>query len=132
MNGAKLANWIKFLSQFVVASRNAQTPATVRSQDHIINSLPAKKRLLFNLLVGTPMTSKELSDAMGYGSTSRTNTVLRQLRAAGLQLIVKRNGTIEYVDQTQASVALANTDTLWSGIDNKLRAYYARRASVLA
>jgi hypothetical protein len=135
LNGPKLSRWVHFLAEFVIASRRETAVVGTRpqSQEEIIARLPYKKLEIFRMVRFNSVTTSQLSERMGYSSNSRTNTVLRQLRALGLQIIVKpRSRVLEYVDQSQAAEVIAETDTLWTGISSDLKAYFHRRAAVLA
>lgn len=133
VNAAKIANWVRFLAQFIDECKriadNANVPDAVESPN-----IPAlsgvQGRLAEMFRAQGVVTLAEISEAFGWlDITSRA--AITRLRKAGMNIsATKVDGKAAY--KLNGNYLQSESDSLWNGISDAVALFYQRRAAVLA
>lgn len=134
VNAAKVCNWIRFIGQFIEASRQ---PTPVASAPVIENpnlrGVQAKLAAMFTAQ-GTVRLAA-MCEQFGWQPHTARAAVTR-LRRAGLEIApVKVDGEAAYKltsGMVRAAQAAPQADSLWRGIEEGVCRFYRNRAAVLA
>jgi biotin operon repressor len=128
LNRAKVSNWIKFLLQFVEASRPQENEVNTETVD---TNLRGQSKTIVEHLQQVPssgMTAARLAAELNTTTASIQSTVCR-LRKRGYHISTGRRYRLLAGNGTMTS---AVSDSLFKGIDTNLKAYYDRRIAFLA
>lgn len=123
LNAAKITTWIRFVMQFVEASRLTNAEVAV----DLCGRLRGKTRTIVELLQSDQMTVDMLASRID-SSVITTRSLIRSLRLRGIQV---RNAGHKY-SITRAVATTPVETSLWSGVESSIRTYYTRRVAVLA
>lgn len=135
VNANKVANWVRFLGEFIDQCKRpaAPAPAVPAVELPVLSGVRARLAEMF-AAQGT-VTLAAMCERFGWQPHTARAAVTR-LRRAGLRLSpVRQNGQPAYrLEGGQASAAPAaeRTDSLWTGISERVTRFYQRRAAVLA
>ena len=133
VNARKIANWVRFLSDFIdacAAVSTAQQPAPVL-ENPALRGVQAQLAQMF-AATGTVMLDA-ICERFGWQPHSARAAVTR-LRKAGLRIsAVKVEGRAGYrLDGGMVQAAAPCEESLWAGIRESVVTFYRRRAAVLA
>lgn len=130
LNTAKIKNWIRFLLQFVEASR----PETESAVAPTVPTFRGKTRTIVEAIQERPCTVHELARMVDQ-SVVTVRSRIHAIRRRGLQ-IVNRAGRYVIANTPDAErlerVQSNQPDSLWKQIDQSIVRYYRRRAQLLA
>lgn len=136
INANKIASWVRFLGEFIDASKAVAAPApAVPVMEHpAITGVQGRLAAMFTAS-GT-VTLAAMCDQFGWLSHTARAAVTR-LRRAGLCISpVKVNGQSAYrLDSglvARAAAPRTRAENLWTGISESVIRFYRRRAAVLA
>ncbi len=132
VNANKVANWVRFLGEFIDQCKRPAAPAPAAE-------LPAlsgvRARLAEMFAAQGTVTLAAMCESFGWQPHTARAAVTR-LRRAGLRISpVRENGEPAYrLEGGLAATAPAaeRTDSLWTGISERVSRFYQRRAAVLA
>lgn len=132
VNANKVANWVCFLGEFIDQCKRPAAPAPA-AELPALSGVQARLAEMF-AAQGT-VTLAAMCERFGWQPHTARAAVTR-LRQAGLSISpVRENGEPAYrLDSGIAAPAPApeRTDSLWTGISERVIRFYQRRAAVLA
>lgn len=133
INASKLIKWISFLSEFVAASRVTTTTIPTSIPTPTVR-VSAKRQSILNLIRNNPTSAEDIASCVGSTAAS-VQSMICHLRSAGFN--IERQSQKYVLRTVQAStesrvVSNSASDSLWTGINPSIRAYYETRAQVLA
>lgn len=133
VNANKVANWVRFLGEFIdQCKRPAAAPAPA-AELPALSGVQARLAEMF-AAQGTVSLAAMCENFRWQPHTARA--AVTRLRRSGLRISpVRENGEPAYrLEGGQASTAPAaeRTDSLWTGISERVTRFYQRRAAVLA
>ena len=141
VNANKVANWVRFLGEFIDQCKRPAAPAPA------VPAAPAAELPAVSGMRGVQARLAEMFAAQGTVSLAAmcerfrwqphtARAAVTRLRRAGLRISpVRENGQPAYrLDSGLAATAPApeHTDSLWTGISEQVTRFYQRRAAVLA
>lgn len=141
VNANKVANWVRFLGEFIDQCKRPAAPAPA------VPAAPAAELPAVSGMRGVQARLAEMFAAQGTVSLAAmcerfrwqphtARAAVTRLRRAGLRISpVRENGQPAYrLEGGQASAAPSaeRTDSLWTGISEQVTRFYQRRAAVLA
>lgn len=135
VNATKVANWVRFLGEFIDACKAAAAPApAVPVMEHpAITGVQGRLAEMF--AADGAVTLAAICERFGWQRHTARAAVTR-LRHVGLRISpVKVNGQSAYrLDSGLMARAAASqvTESLWSGISESVIRFYRQRAAVLA
>lgn len=127
LNGAKAANWINFLQQFVEASRVENDSSVSVSVSQHLNR--TEQRVVSNLQ-SQPHTADDLAAALGL-TVDSTRCAISATRKKGYTIKLNRRSGNYTIVSGSSSTNVAN-DNLFRGVDATIKTFYNRRAANLA
>ncbi len=135
VNANKVANWVRFLGEFIDQCKRPAAPAPATPAVELPALSGVRARLAEMFVARGTVTLSAMCERFGWQSHTARAAVTR-LRRAGLRISpVRVNGQPAYrLDSGIAATAPApeRTDSLWTGISDRVVAFYQRRAAVLA
>ena len=135
LNRAKIANWIKFLIQFVEASAPSVAPRETVTTSTASRGLRGKSKAIVDLLANGSATAQEIAETIGTTVASVQSIVCR-LRRRGYHISTGRRYRLLAASAqpqvTETAAPVQTNTSLWHGIDANIKAYYERRARFLA
>ncbi len=136
VNATKIANWVRFMGEFIDAckAQSAPAPAVPVMEHPAITGVQGRLAAMFTAS-GT-VTLAAMCERFGWQPHTARAAVTR-LRRAGLRISpVKVDGQSAYrLDSglmTNAPAPRTQADSLWNGISVSVIRFYRRRAAVLA
>ena len=135
VNANKVANWVRFLGEFIDQCK-CPAPAPTATPAAELPALSGVQARLAEMFAseGT-VTLAAMCESFGWQPHTARAAVTR-LRRAGLRISpVRENGEPAYrLDNglTATAPAPEHTDSLWTGISERVIRFYQRRAAVLA
>lgn len=136
VNATKIANWVRFLGEFIDECKRMSAPApAVPVMEHpAVTGVQGRLAAMFTAS-GT-VTLAAMCERFGWQPHTARAAVTR-LRRAGLRISpVKVDGQSAYrLDSglmASASAPRPQADSLWNGISESVIRFYRRRAAVLA
>ena len=137
VNANKVANWVRFLGEFIdQCKRPAPAPAAPAAELPAVSGMRGVQARLAEMFASQGTVSlAAMCESFGWQPHTARAAVTR-LRRAGLRISpVRENGEPAYrLDSGLAATAPAaeRTDSLWTGISERVSRFYQRRAAVLA
>ena len=125
LNGAKAANWIKFLQAFVEASRPVAAAATTTQRN-----LRGKTKSIVELLQQDWHTPHDLARRVETNENTVRGIIGRIRKRYGYN--VELSHGCYRIRQTATTTTTATHDSVWNGVDDNTRRYYGRRIAHLA
>ncbi len=134
LNANKVANWVRFLADFIDQCKRHTAPTVQTAQAVEAPVLSGVQGRLAEMFAaqGTVLLSA-MCERFGWQPHTARAAVTR-LRRAGMRISpLKVNGQPAYrLGEGRAPAAPAQTDSLWTGINERVMRFYCRRAAVLA
>lgn len=136
VNANKVANWIRFLGEFIEQCRHhaAPVPAAPTAELPAASEIRGVQGRLAEMFTrqGTVRLSA-ICERFGWQAHSARAAVTR-LRRTGLRITpVKLEGQAAYrLETSRTPAAPVEPETLWTGISENVTTFYRRRAAVLA
>lgn len=135
VNANKVANWVRFLGEFIDQCKRPAAPAPAAELPAVSGMRGVQARLAEMFAAQGTVSLAAMCERFCWQSHTARAAVTR-LRRAGLRISpVRENGQPAYrLEGGQASAAPAaeRTDSLWTGISERVTRFYQRRAAVLA
>lgn len=126
-NPTKVMNWVRFVTQFVEASRTTEQASSV-----VEAMLGGSERSIVTALQRSPQTIEALAQCAEVGIES-AKCVISRIRAKGYRITLDRRRSCYVLEGREATATGVNNRTsLWDGIEPSLRSYYAARTSALS
>lgn len=133
LNKAKVSKWLKFLGQFIEASRPVELVAN--STELTASGITGKSKRIVEMLTAQPygVSATSLADTLGMTRASVQSAVCRLRRNNGVHI---SSGGSRYRLLAPATAStgtqVSTVDSFWKGIDQTTKTFYERRASALA
>lgn len=136
VNANKVANWVRFLGEFIDQCKRPAAPAPAATPVAEFLPLSGVQARLAEMFAaqGTVSLAAMCENFRWQPHTARA--AVTRLRRAGLRISpVRENGEPAYRlegGHTSTTPAAERTDSLWTGISERVIRFYQRRAAVLA
>jgi hypothetical protein len=130
LNPAKIANWVRFLLQFVENCKANSSPRGV----NLANLPKGVSRRIACILTERGehgAAAQELADIIGKPLSTIQSAVCR-MRRNGWHISTGRRYTLLTVEAQADTPEAALVSNLWEGIEPAIKAYYTRRTALLA
>lgn len=133
VNAAKIANWVRFLGEFIDECKRMAAPAPAMPVMEHPAIIGVQGRLAEMFTADGTVTLAAMCERFGWLPHTARAAVTR-LRRAGLQISpVKVHGQPAYrLDNGLVARNAPQSESLWTGISESVIRFYRRRAAVLA
>ena len=133
VNARKIGSWVRFLAAFIDRSKAvAAAPSAMPVAEHPVALSGKIGRLARRFAAERTLRLADFCSECGWQRHSGRAAIVR-LRRAGMDIrAISVDGEAAY--ELVSGLVTAQpvpTDSLWAGIDENVRAFYARRAAVL-
>ncbi len=136
VNANKVANWVRFLGEFIDQCKRPAAPAPTATPAVELPALSGVQARLAEMFAAQGTVSLATMCERFSWQPHTARAAVTRLRRAGLRISpVRENGEPAYRlegGQTSTAPAPEHTDSLWTGISERVIRFYQRRAAVLA
>ena len=136
VNATKVANWVRFLGEFIDQCKRPAAPAPAAAPAVELPALSGVQARLAEMFAAQSTVSLAAMCERFNWQPHTARAAVTRLRRAGLRISpVRENGESAYrLEGGHASTASASerADSLWTGISERVIRFYQRRAAVLA